>query len=153
MSGLLNFRTFRWGEPGTEEAQAIRRRVFIEEQSVPEEEEWDELDAVALHCLGLRAGVPVATGRMVLVDGTGKIGRMAVLAEARGIGLGGEVLEALMDAAVAGGAAKLYLSAQTYAIGFYQRYGFRAEGPEYLDAGIPHRDMHLALGEGPARED
>lgn len=120
----------------------VRRRVFIEEQSVPETLEWDEWDPVCLHALVRAGGEPVATGRL-LPDG--RIGRMAVVRPWRRRGLGRAVLEALLEQARARGLAEAILSAQLHAIPFYARAGFRAEGPEYDDAGIPHRTMRLRL--------
>ena len=92
------------------------------------------------------AGEPTGTARLLIAGDTLKIGRVCVLAPTRGQGLG----TALMRAAVAEaralpGIARVKLGAQTHATGFYERLGFSAFGPEYLDAGIPHRDMALAL--------
>lgn len=127
--------------------RALRRTVFIEEQGVPEAEEIDTLDPVATHLLAHHDGQPVGTARLlVLPGGIGKIGRVCVLPAQRGTGLGA----ALIRAAVAHFRTlpeikKVKLSAQTPALGFYESLGFTAHGPEYLDAGIPHRDMTLAL--------
>ncbi len=126
--------------------QAIRRAVFIDEQGVSEADEVDGLDGVAIHLLAIRAGVPVGTARLLVDAAYGKIGRVAVLAEARGMGLGA----ALVRAAVAElrampGVRVAKLGAQLHALGFYERLGFVATGPVYLDAGIEHRDMVLTL--------
>jgi predicted GNAT family N-acyltransferase len=143
----LTITSFRWGAPETEAARRIRQQVFIEEQAVPEELEWDADDAACLHAIATVAGEPVATGRLLLRDGEreGKIGRMAVLPLYRGMGVGAQVLTHLMAAAADQGMARLLLSSQTYAVPFYARYGFVAEGDEYLDAGIPHRDMRREI--------
>lgn len=130
-----------WDEAGEALAQ-VRRRVFIEEQSVPEALEWDEWDPICLHALVRAGDQPVATGRL-LPDG--RIGRMAVVRPWRQRGLGRAVLETLLEAARARGVTEAVLSAQLHAIPFYARAGFRAEGPEYDDAGIPHRTMRLSL--------
>lgn len=125
---------------------AIRRIVFIEEQGVSEAEEVDGRDGEALHLLAVVDGRPVGTARVLIEGSTGKIGRVAVLPEARGAGLGA----ALVRAAVAelralSGVATATLGAQTHALGFYERLGFSATGPIYLDAGIEHRDMVMPL--------
>jgi predicted GNAT family N-acyltransferase len=125
------------------EAEPIRFEVFVGEQKVPPESELDEWDARSLHALACdAAGRAVATGRL-LPDG--HIGRMAVRREARRQGAGGAVLAALIAAAQARGQREVVLSAQTHAIAFYERAGFVAEGPEYLDCDIPHRLMRRAL--------
>lgn len=123
--------------------RVIRRRVFIDEQQVPESLEWDEFDAISLHVLAETAsGVAVATGRL-LPDG--HIGRMAVLPEWRGRGVGLAVLQRLLTAARQRGDHSVRLNAQTHALGFYEKAGFVAEGPVFDDAGIPHRSMSCRL--------
>lgn len=126
--------------------RALRRVVFIEEQGVPEADEIDDLDDQAVHLLALRDGRPVGSARLLVLDDVVKVGRVCVLADQRGLGLGA----ALMRAAVAEargmpGVARVKLGAQTHALGFYERLGFEAYGPEFLDAGIPHREMVLVL--------
>ncbi len=122
---------------------AVRRAVFMEEQGVSAELEWDGLDDGARHFLALDgAGHPIGTARL-LPDG--HIGRMAVLASWRGQGIGGALLRRAVDAAREQGFTAVELAAQTHAIGFYQRLGFSAYGPEFMDAGIAHRSMRLAL--------
>ena len=127
----------RWASHARELAE-VRRRVFIEEQAVPEELEWDGEDAHALHWLALCAGQPAGTVRL-LADG--HIGRMAVLREHRQRGIGVALLRAALAAAAAQGCQEVYLHAQVHALGFYAREGFVVEGPEFDDAGIPHRTM------------
>ena len=124
---------------------AIRRRVFIEEQNVPEALELDELDATALHLLATRDGRAIGTARLLIEGETAKIGRVALLPEARGLGAGAALMRAALDELRARGVRTAKLSAQTHAIGFYEKLGFTAHGPEYDDAGIPHRDMTLRL--------
>lgn len=119
---------------------AIRRRVFIEEQDVPEEIEIDGLDPACRHFLAYAAGDPVATGRLKTIPEGVKIQRVAVLETARGAGIGRRLMEAMMAAAPMGW---IVLDAQTQALAFYEGLGFVAEGPEFLDAGIPHRRMRL----------
>jgi len=119
--------------------QDLRRTVFIIEQQVPESLEWDEFDAVSVHALAQNAQAEaIGTGRL-LPDG--HIGRMAVRLDWRGRGVGSAILEFLIDCARRRGDHTLQLNAQTHAIGFYQRQGFVARGDEFLDAGIPHRQM------------
>ena len=125
---------------------ALRRAVFIEEQGIAEAEEIDDLDDEALHLLAVLDGQPLGTARLLTKGATGKIGRVCVLPQARGTGLGA----ALIRAGIAHFAADpafdtVYLSAQEPALGFYEKLGFTAHGPAYDDAGIPHRDMTLPL--------
>lgn len=124
---------------------AIRRKVFVEEQAVPEELELDAHDATAVHLLAVDAGRPVGTARLLIDGDHAKIGRVAVLAETRGTGAGAALMRAALDELRARGVREVSLGSQTHAIGFYERLGFRAHGPEYDDAGIPHRDMTLLL--------
>lgn len=130
-----------------EACHRIRREVFIIEQSVPEAEELDGLDDRALHLLARDAdGQPVGTARILLKADTGKIGRVAVLRAARGTGLGAALIRAaLQELRQQPGITQAQLGAQTHAIAFYEKLGFQAYGPEYDDAGIPHRDMARAL--------
>ena len=124
-------------------ASAVRQAVFVREQGIPQSLEWDEADSNCLHAVILDEGNrPVATGRL-LPDG--HIGRMAVLAECRRTGLGGQVLQALIEAARQRGHLCVALSAQVHALSFYRRHGFVAEGPIYDDVGIPHQDMTKPL--------
>ncbi|MGN7868364.1 GNAT family N-acetyltransferase [Paracoccus sp. 22332] len=121
---------------------ALRRAVFIEEQGVSEAEELDDKDAGAIHLLARRDGRPVGTARILLQGDTGKIGRVCVLAQARGTGLGAALIRAALDALRdRPGITRAKLGAQTHALGFYEKLGFTAFGPVYDDAGIPHRDM------------
>ncbi len=123
--------------------RAIRTEVFVKEQQVPAELEWDAEDEQARHVLALTAdGSPVGTGR--LLPG-GHIGRMAVLRPWRGRGAGGALLTELLRIAQAAGLEELALNAQTHAIAFYARFGFEPEGETFLEAGIPHRAMRRRL--------
>jgi predicted GNAT family N-acyltransferase len=126
-----------------EEAVAIRYAVFVGEQGVPVELEIDAQDPVSVHALARDAsGRALGTGRL-LPDG--HIGRMAVLAAARGTGVGSALLTALLGESRRRGNHATALSAQTHAIAFYARHGFVTEGKEYDDAGIPHITMRRAL--------
>lgn len=119
-------------------AAPIRYAVFVEEQHVPVGEEWDGRDDACVHFLATSAGTPVGTARL-LPDG--HIGRMAVLSEWRGQGLGRRILDRVIAVARARGNRELLLAAQLHAIPFYERLGFEAFGDEFQDAGIPHRMM------------
>ena len=125
-------------------AAPIRFAVFVEEQKVPAELEIDDQDARCVHALARDAeGRALGTGRL-LPDG--HIGRMAVLRDARKLGVGSALLAALMDEARRRGHARAVLSAQTHAIPFYRRHGYAVVGGEYMDCGIPHVDMACDLG-------
>jgi ElaA protein len=123
----------------------LRRIVFIEEQGVPEADEIDDKDEAAIHLLATEDGIPVGSARLLLIGDMGKIGRVCVLKSHRGTGLGAALIRAAIAELRAKGMQRAKLGSQTHAIGFYERLGFTATGPEYLDAGIPHRDMTLAL--------
>ena len=125
---------------------AIRMKVFVEEQNVPVEEERDAYDDTAIHLLAEQDGRAIGTARIILKGETGKIGRVAVLREARGTGMGAALIRAALDELRARPeVTQAMLGAQTHAIGFYEKLGFAVYGPEYLDGGIPHRDMALDL--------
>ena len=120
----------------------IRGAVFVAEQDVPIAEEWDPRDIDADHLLALHDGVPVGTVRMVVEqEGTGLLGRLAVLPDARGTGTGVALVRAVEEHAREHGLSAVELHAQTHALGFYERLGYTAHGEEFLDAGIPHRHM------------
>jgi predicted GNAT family N-acyltransferase len=123
-------------------AKPLREAVFIAEQGVPAELEWDEFDAASLHVIARdSAGTVIGTGRL-LPDG--HIGRLAVRADWRGKGVGRAVLEHLLEAAEQKNLSPL-LHAQTRATGFYEKFGFTAVGPEFVEAWIPHRLMRREL--------
>lgn len=140
--GEVTLQQGSWDELGAI-AGEIRRLVFIEEQAVPVEEEWDGLDPDCLHILAWHGSKALGTARL-LPDG--HIGRVAVLAEARGLGIGVALMQATIEAARSHGHAHVELAAQTHALPFYERLGFVAFGDEFIDAGIPHRNMRLPLG-------
>jgi predicted GNAT family N-acyltransferase len=138
----ISVRRVHWHEAAGE-LRAIRKTVFVGEQNVPEELEWDGMDERCLHVLAATAsGEPVGTGRL-LPDA--HIGRMAVLVQWRRSGIGALMLAELICAARERNHPAVELSAQTHAIGFYRRFGFEIVSGEYLDAGIPHRTMRLSL--------
>ena len=127
-------------------AYTIRRRVFIEEQHVPEEIELDADDALAFHALATVGDDAIGCGRMLdHGDGEVKIGRMAVVPEFRGTGVGRDILRFLMDRARARGLRKAVLHAQLSAEGFYLKEGFTPLGDVFDEAGIAHRKMEKLL--------
>ena len=123
----------------------IRYRVFVVAQSVPDNVEIDDYEDTSVHYLALDGETPVGTARYRIVgDETGKIERMAVLLERQGNGVGTALVQRVVaDLKALGTIATIKAGAQTHAIPFYERFGFRAVGPEYLDAGIPHRDIFM----------
>ena len=140
MNSLFTVRRASW-ERDQLALRGIRETVFMREQSVPLELEWDGRDARGLHVIAEdAAGAPIGTGRL-LPDG--HIGRMAVLQPWRGMGVGSALLAELVLYASERGLAEVVLNAQTHALGFYARFGFEAEGEEFLDAGIPHESRYL----------
>ena len=139
----LRIVTGDWGSL-REDAQKVRVEVFVIEQNVPVELEWDEGDEVSTHAVAYdEQGQPVATGRL-LPDG--HIGRMAVSQSLRGKGIGKQVLVALLEYARQDGHEELVLHAQTHAVPFYEQQGFIAEGEEFIEADMPHRLMRRRLG-------
>jgi predicted GNAT family N-acyltransferase len=127
-------------------AYAIRRRVFIEEQRVPEEIEMDADDARAFHALAIRDGAAVGCGRMVEHGASEvKIGRMAVLPEFRNAGIGAQILRFLIERGRTRGARKAILHAQLTAEGFYLKAGFMPVGEVFEEAGIAHRLMEREI--------
>ncbi|MEV0009646.1 GNAT family N-acetyltransferase [Streptomyces sp. NPDC051840] len=134
----------------------VRKDVFVGEQGVPEDIEYDALDATAVHVLAVAAdGSPLGTGRLLhgekAADRTGgdltvgSLGRLAVTRAARGLGVGAALVRAIEEEARGLGLAAVDLHAQTHALGFYERLGYTAYGPEFPDAGIPHRSMRRVL--------
>ena len=125
------------------DARRVRTQVFIEEQNVPQEMEWDAVDTDAVHAVAYNAmGMPLGTGRGFFdASGAYRIGRMAVIASMRGGGVGRMILHALIESGRTRGAARVGLSAQTSALSFYLRAGFSEQGEVYEDAKIPHIEM------------
>lgn len=137
----LRVRVGSWAELG-DRCAMIRREVFVAEQGVPEDIEMDGKDDDALHVLATLAGRAVGTGRL-LADG--KIGRMAVLKDCRSAGVGGAMLGLLLEEAREHGVNRVYLNAQVGALRFYEDFGFQSVGEEFVEAGLRHRRMELAL--------
>ncbi|MCZ8131480.1 MAG: GNAT family N-acetyltransferase [Steroidobacteraceae bacterium] len=145
----IDIRVTSWERDGAA-LGAIRREVFVFEQGVPEDIEWDGQDTACAHVIALANREPVGTGRLLP---TGKIGRLAVLAPFRRHGVGRAMLARLVDLARERGLREVYLHAQVSALGFYTAYGFVAEGPEFEEAGIVHRRLRLVLAEAPVAAD
>jgi predicted GNAT family N-acyltransferase len=122
------------------ELTSVRRTVFIEEQNVPESIELDDRDSECWHVLASDDGKPIGTARM---DQNGKIGRMAVLREYRGRGVGRQILQAIMEWGKSKGITDFHLSAQIGAVGFYEKMGFERSGGEFEEAGIMHVNMKI----------
>ncbi|WP_168542489.1 GNAT family N-acetyltransferase [Acinetobacter sp. A2] len=122
------------------DAKPIREQVFIQEQHISPEDEWDAQDAIALHFVVYLAGQAVATARLLENH---SIGRVAVLKSQRGLGLGRVLMQHIIQLARQQCRPEVKLSAQVHAIPFYQSLGFYVEGESYLDCGIPHVDMRL----------
>ena len=143
---MVEMRLGSWAALGLH-ARAIRTEVFIDEQNIPVEMEWDEADGDAVHAVAFnRFGLPLATGRMLQhAAGVARIGRMAVIRTMRGSGVGRHVLDALVDAAGARGDREVMLHAQTSAQGFYARAGFAPAGSVFDEAGIAHIEMRRVL--------
>ena len=121
----------------------IRREVFIDEQKCPEKEEYDKFDKDALHLMVYVDGSPAATGR-IWHDGKGfRIGRLAVRKQYRGQKIGDLALRLLIYKAFSSGAQSLEISAQTYIMPLYRKFGFKEYGDEFLEAGLPHMAMRV----------
>ena len=127
----------------------IRYRVFVLSQDVPEGLEIDGNEDTSVHYLALNGDAPVGTARYRVLGGdTGKIERMAVLPEHQGSGVGTALVRRVVDDLKAlGTVVTIRAGAQTHALPFYERFGFEAAGPEYLDAGILHRDIFMKISD------
>jgi predicted GNAT family N-acyltransferase len=145
---MVRIELMPWERARTE-ASRVRFRVFVEEQGVPRDIELDERDPDCVHALAYEHGKVVGTGRLLpREEGAGAaahIGRMAVLAESRGRGIGSRILESLIGKARERGEKLVALSAQVHAVEFYRSHGFQPMGEIYEEAGIPHRKMRRAI--------
>jgi predicted GNAT family N-acyltransferase len=136
------------GDEEIETAMAVRRRVFVDEQHGPPEEEPDALDAGAQHYLMESEGQVAGAARLVAADdGLIWLGRICLLPEARGRGWGKALVAYLVEEARGLGAREVALHAQAWAVPFYEGLGFRAEGELFEEAGIPHRRMRRRLND------
>ena len=131
----------------SEAARQVRTQVFIQEQGIPESEEWDDLDALCTHVVAYNTqGEPIATARLLPSQhGIAKIGRMAVLPTWRGQGIGALVLQRLVQTAERRGDQEAVLHAQSQAQGFYAAQGFEARGEVFDEVGMPHIVMTKSL--------
>ncbi|CAB1209927.1 GNAT family N-acetyltransferase [Acinetobacter bouvetii] len=135
----LTIRAGSWDEL-QDDAKLIREQVFILEQQIAVEDEWDEQDAISQHFVIYDHTQPVATARLLQNN---SVGRVAVLKSHRGLGMGKMLMLYIIEHAKQQQREWLKLSSQVHAMPFYASLGFKAEGDEYLDCGIPHRDMRL----------
>lgn len=133
-----------WYAPGEDYplSREIREEVFVKEQKYPIELEFDEADENCWHLVLTDNEKAIATARLLkLSEGVFKPGRIAVLKEYRGKNIGAELLTLIIEKAKEMGAKELHIGAQTYAVGFYEKFGFKTTGKEYMDEHIPHIDM------------
>jgi len=145
MTRYPDTRTIRTEYAGaTDDIRRVRDEVFIREQSVPPELEFDDRDDACRHVVAYRDDLPVATGRIDL-EREGKIGRVAVVSTERRRGIGRLVMAELENVAREAGLARVTLHAQVTAAAFYERLGYAAQGDEFEEAGIPHVAMHKDL--------
>ena len=125
--------------------KSLRYQVFVIEQKVPEDMEWDEFDQIAWHAIVTADNQTIGTGRLIINDRVAKIGRMAVQSSRRNQGIGKSILKSLIQTAKEKGAQECILHAQTHAIAFYAKADFEPNGPIFDEAGIPHVEMRLIL--------
>ncbi len=133
-----------WYAPGEDYplSREIREEVFVREQEYPIELEFDEADENCWHLVLTDNEKAIATARLLkLSEGVFKPGRIAVLKEYRGKNIGAELLTLIIEKAKEMGAKELHIGAQTYAVGFYEKFGFKTTGEEYMDEHIPHINM------------
>ena len=129
-----------------EDAFFVRRKVFVEEQGVPLALELDELDKTADHFVVYTSNSPIGAGRIRETNnGIGKVERVCVLPEYRGMNLGKLIMQALEDHAATKDFEKIILNAQSYALPFYEKLGYVITSPEFMDADIPHRAMEKKI--------
>ena len=128
---------------GLSQLKNIREKVFIQEQKVTPQLEWDGMDEKAIHFLVFNDKAAIGCARAIVIKDHMQLGRMAVLKEYRGQGIGSALLEKAMTIAKLNQLSAIYISAQCHAIDFYKKFGFEVKSDIYLDAEIPHRDMTL----------
>jgi predicted GNAT family N-acyltransferase len=142
MSQNFHIEVISWQSEMQAKLKAIREEVFIKEQHVPLDIEWDEFDETAIHLLALDEDASAIACARILID-KAKIGRMGVLKPWRGLGLGYALLEKAIEVCKSHGLQKVTLSSQTHAIKFYEKAGFVVTSEAYIDANIWHVDMQL----------
>ena len=144
MKNNLKVEIAKWIDDHTQ-LKNIREKVFIQEQKVTPELEWDGMDENAMHFLVFKDEEAIGCARAVMIKNYMQLGRMAVLKEYRGQGIGSALLEKAIVTAKLNQISSIHISAQFYAIDFYLKFGFEVMSDIYLDAEIPHRDMTLKL--------
>jgi predicted GNAT family N-acyltransferase len=140
----ISIQITHWNEAKSQ-VMPIRHEIFIKEQKVPEELEWDEFDQNALHAIVKQENQVIGTARLIIDNTIAKIGRMAIQKEYRQQGIGQKLLLTLIKTAKEKGAQECVLHAQTHAIAFYAKADFEPNGPIFDEAGIPHVEMRLIL--------
>jgi predicted GNAT family N-acyltransferase len=140
----ISIQITHWDEAKSQ-VMPIRYAVFIKEQEVPEELEWDEFDQDALHATVKKDQEVIGTARLIIDNAKARIGRMAIQKEYREQGIGQKLLSILIQTAKEKGAQECILHAQTHAIAFYAKSDFEPNGPIFDEAGIPHVEMRLIL--------
>jgi predicted GNAT family N-acyltransferase len=142
MKNNLKIEIVKWID-GLSQLKNIREKVFIQEQKVTPQLEWDGMDEKAIHFLVFNDKAAIGCARAIVIKDHMQLGRMAVLKEYRGQGIGGALIEKAMTIAKLNQLSAIYISAQCHAINFYKKFGFEVTSDIYLDAEIPHRDMTL----------
>jgi predicted GNAT family N-acyltransferase len=142
MKNNLKIEIVKWID-GLSQLKNIREKVFIQEQKVTPQLEWDGMDEKAIHFLVFNDKAAIGCARAIVIKDHMQLGRMAVLKEYRGQGVGGALIEKAMTIAKLNQLSAIYISAQCHAIDFYKKFGFEVTSDIYLDAEIPHRDMTL----------
>ena len=142
MKNNLKIEIVKWID-GLSQLKNIREKVFIQEQKVTPQLEWDGMDEKAIHFLVFNDKAAIGCARAIVIKDHMQLGRMAVLKEYRGQGIGSALLEKAMTIAKLNQLSAIYISAQCHAIDFYKKFGFEVTSEIYLDAEIPHRDMKL----------
>ena len=142
MKNNLKIEIVKWRD-GLSQLKNIREKVFIQEQKVTPQLEWDGMDEKAIHFLVFNDKAAIGCARAIVIKDHMQLGRMAVLKEYRGQGIGSALIEKAMTTAKLNQLSAIYISAQCHAIDFYKKFGFEVTSDIYLDAEIPHRDMTL----------
>lgn len=142
MKNNLKIEIVKWID-GLSQLKNIREKVFIQEQKVTPQLEWDGMDEKAIHFLVFNDKAAIGCARAIVIKDHMQLGRMAILKEYRGQGIGGALIEKAMTIAKLNQLSAIYISAQCHAINFYKKFGFEVTSDIYLDAEIPHRDMTL----------
>ena len=142
MKNNLKIEIVKWID-GLSQLKNIREKVFIQEQKVTPQLEWDGIDEKAIHLLVFNDKAAIGCARAIVIKDHMQLARMAVLKEYRGQGIGSALIEKAMTTAKLNQLSAIYISAQCHAIDFYKKFGFEVTSDIYLDAEIPHRDMTL----------